>query len=668
MADPDPIFSGADALPPNMEDASTHGAVEEISLADADADLLELVPSAALPLPGKQAGRRGVDVIRETVRTLPGSPGVYRMLDEDGEALYVGKARHLKRRVTNYTQLSRLPTRLLRMVQQTAQMEVVTTHTEVEALLLESNLIKKLKPRYNVLLRDDKSFPHILLTGHHAFPQLLKYRGPQDREGDYFGPFASAGAVTRTINTLQRVFQLRTCTDSIFASRTRPCLQYQIKRCTAPCTAYVTEAQYRQQVDEAESFLRGGGRALVEQLQRAMLDAAERMEFEVAARLRDRIRALAAMQAHQDINVTGLGDCDVIAAHQDGGTTCVQVFFFRGDSNNGGRAFFPTHDRSQEPKEVLTAFVTQFYDDRAAPPQVLVNLELDEQTLIAEALSMRARRKVTILSPQRGDKARVVGHALDNAKEALARRLAERTSQRQLLEGVAQRFGLAAPPARVEVYDNSHTGGTNAVGGMIVAGPDGFIKNAYRKFNIRGPITPGDDFAMMDEVLTRRFARARDEDPERKSGNWPDLVLIDGGQGQLSVAEAVLAKLGITDVALVSIAKGPDRNAGRERFFMPGRPPFGMEPKDPVLFFLQRLRDEAHRWAIGTHRARRTKALGVSPLDEIGGIGPNRKKALLMHFGSAKAVGRAGLSDLEKVDGISKAVAKRIYDHFHEKA
>ncbi|HEY0832704.1 MAG TPA: excinuclease ABC subunit UvrC [Azospirillum sp.] len=609
---------------------------------------------------------RGVEVIRNHLKTLPANPGVYRMIAADGAVLYVGKAKNLKRRVFNYTQVNRLPIRLQRMVAETETMEFVTTHTEVEALLLESNLIKRLMPRYNVLLRDDKSFPYIMITKGHDYPQLLKHRGSRGQDAWYFGPFASGAAVTRTITALQRAFMLRNCADTVFNARTRPCLQYQIKRCTAPCVGRVTPQEYQAQVEQARAFLSGKSRDIQSELARAMTEAAEALNFETAAQIRDRIRALTAIQAHQDINIEGVvEDADVIAAYADGGSTCIQVFFFRGGRNYGNRAYFPSHDKAQEMEDVLSAFVAQFYENKTAPELVLLSHEVAEHELLTEALSLRAERKVELAVPKRGDKRRVVEHALTNAREAHGRRLAESASQLRLLDGVAEAFGLDAPPERIEVYDNSHVQGAFAIGGMIVAGPDGFMKNAYRKFNIRSEEAAGDDYAMMREVLTRRFARALKEDPERGGGTWPDLVLIDGGQGQLSVARQVFAELGITDVALVAIAKGPERNAGREHFFMPDRAPFQMEPKDPVLYFLQRLRDEAHRFAIGTHRARRAKAITKSPVDGIPGIGPARKKALLHHFGSGKAVARAGLADLEAVEGINRTVAKKIYDHFH---
>ena len=616
---------------------------------------------------------------------MPAQPGVYRMLDRKGDGLYVGKARNLKSRVQNYAHPAGLSNRLRRMIAETAAVEVVVTHTEAEALLLECNMIKRLMPRYNVLLRDDKSFPFIHLSAGHDFPQLTKYRGARNQKGSYFGPFASAGAVTRTLVTLQKAFLLRSCSNSIFAVRTRPCLLYQIKRCSAPCVGRISREDYAALIDQARVFLSGRGDDVQRRLAAEMQDAAEALDFEAAALIRDRIRALSLVQGHQDIHVPGIVDADVIAAHQAGGQTCVQVFFFRGGQNWGNRAYFPSHDRQLAVEEVLTAFVGQFYDNRAKPPLVLLSHQLVEQELVEEALSLGGDR-VRLSVPRRGDKKKLIGRILATAREALGRRLAESASQRQLLDGVATALGLDGPLNRIEVYDNSHIQGTNAVGAMIVAGPDGLLKNAYRKFTIRGVaprpnplrasgarekdladegIAGGDDYAMMREVLQRRFARALKEDPERERGSWPDLVLIDGGQGQLNIAQGVLAELGIDDVAIAAIAKGPDRNAGRERFFSPGRAPFALDPRDPVLYFLQRLRDEAHRFAIGTHRAKRTKALGRSTLDEIAGIGARRKQALLHHFGSARAVARAGLGELERVGSISKTVAKKIYDHFH---
>jgi excinuclease ABC subunit C len=655
----------------------------------------------------------GAAAIRAVVKNLPPRPGVYRMLDAKGDALYVGKARNLKSRVANYINIVDLSNRLRRMVAETAAMEVVVTHTEVEALLLESNLIKRLMPRYNVLLRDDKSFPFIEINTAHDFPQLAKHRGAHDPKSEYFGPFASAGAVNRTLIALQRAFLLRSCRDSMFASRTRPCLLYQIKRCSAPCVGRIDPDGYARLVDEARDFLNGRGQDVQSELAGDMQTAAEGLDFEAAALIRDRIRALTHVQGQQDINVQSVADADVVAAHQAGGQTSIQVFFFRGGQNWGNRAYFPSHDRQLPVEEVLASFVGQFYDNKPPPRLLLLSHALAEAELIAEALSIRAGRKVVLLVPKRGERARLLRHALNNAREALGRRVAESASQRKLLEGVAATFGLETSPRRIEVYDNSHIQGTNAVGAMIVAGPEGLMKSAYRKFNIRGgepavssvvasalpvdqdegsldggsetprpepdgtleprdtptvprePLTPGDDYAMMREVLGRRFARALKEDPERARGAWPDLVLIDGGAGQLSSALDVFGELGITDVAVAAIAKGPDRNAGRERFFAPGKAPFSLDPRDPVLYFLQRLRDEAHRFAIGTHRARRAKSIGHSLLDDIPGIGAHRKRALLHHFGSARTVARAGLAELERVDGISKRVAKKIYEHFH---
>ncbi len=609
---------------------------------------------------------RGVAVIRDHLKTLPQVPGVYRMLGADGTVLYVGKAKSLKKRVANYTLPARQPMRIQRMIAETAAMEFVTTHTEVEALLLEANLIKRLLPRYNVLLRDDKGFPHILISSDHPFPQLTKHRGLRsESQGDYFGPFASASAVNRTIAALQRAFLLRNCADTVFASRSRPCLQYQIKRCTAPCVGRVSAAAYGEQVDQARAFLRGRSRDIQAQYAAAMLAASDALDYETAARYRDRVRALTAIQAHQDINFENLDDADVIAACQEGGQTCVQVFFFRGGCHYGNHAYFPSHDRQQEVEEVLGSFLVQFYENKSPPPLVLLSHDVPERPLIAEALSLHAGHRVELAVPARGDKRRAVDHATTNAREALARRQAETASQARLLTGIATLFELDEAPRRIEVYDNSHIQGTNCIGAMIVAGPEGFIKNAYRKFTIVTPEAMGDDTGMMREVLGRRFARAIKEDPERRTGGWPDLVLIDGGQGQLSVALEVLAGLGLDDVPVAAIAKGPDRNAGRERFFVPDRPPFALEPRDPVLYYLQRLRDEAHRFAIGTHRDRRIKAIGRSEIDQIPGIGPARKKALLLHFGSARAVAAAGLADLEAVTGISKTVARKIYDFFH---
>lgn len=608
------------------------------------------------------------------------------MLDANGDVLYVGKARNLKKRVVSYTTPAKVSHRIFRMISETISMVIVTTHTEVEALLLESNLIKRLKPRYNVLMRDDKSFPHILITGDHQWPRIIKHRGKQSKPGAYFGPFASAGAVNRTITALQRAFLIRNCSDAVFKSRTRPCLQYQIKRCAAPCVDYVSPEDYGELVSQARDFLSGESGAVQRALATRMQDASDAMEFETAALYRDRIRAMTQVQAHQDINVEGLADADAFALHGESGSSCIQVFFFRGGSNYGNRAYFPSHDKTHDPAEVLAAFIGQFYDNKQPPRLVLVSHELTEQTLLGEALSVRADHKVEILMPKRGPKRKLVEHARINARDALGRRMAESASHRRMLDGVAAALGLEAAPNRIEVYDNSHIQGTNAVGAMIVAGPDGFMKNAYRKFNIRNVINAakppdnsedqddkemvqgGDDYAMMRQVLKRRFARAQKEDPDRDQGTWPDLVLIDGGPGQLSIAVEVARELGIQDVPLVAISKGPDRDAGREKFHMPGKSVMSMPERDPILYYLQRLRDEAHRFAIESHRARRTKAISHSGLDNVPGIGAKRKRSLLHHFGSARAVSRAGLVDLESVDGVSKAVAKRIYEYFHDDA
>ncbi len=623
---------------------------------------------AALPPEG---AIRGVTTIERALETMPLSPGVYRMLDGKGEALYVGKARSLKKRVASYAQIARLPERLRRMVSETVTMEIVTTHTEAEALLLEANLIKRLKPRYNIVLRDDKSYPWLMLTEDHAFPQIAKHRGARTRKGSYYGPFASAWAVNQTVTAMQRVFLLRSCSDSVFANRSRPCLLHQIRRCSAPCVGRIGAEDYAGLVAQAREFLSGKGFAVQQALAGEMEQAAEALEFERAAAVRDRIRALTHVQGTDVINPASLTDADVIAAWQIAGQTCVQVFFFRGGRNNGNRAFFPSHIRHEEAAEILAAFIAQFYDDKPPPPLLLLNIPLAEQALIAEALTLKAStfggtRKVEISVPQRGEKLAVVAHAALNAREALERRLAESAGQAKLLEGVAELFALPAPPERIEVYDNSHIMGANPYGVMIAAGPEGFRKSAYRKFGIRGAITPGDDFAMMREVLERRFGRALKEEAEGPgTPSWPDLVVIDGGAGQLSAVRAVLADLGIAELPLVAIAKGPDRDAGREWFHMDGRPPFQLPPRDPVLYFLQRLRDEAHRFAITTHRAGRSKTLVTSELDEIPGIGPGRKRALLNHFGSARGVKQAGLQDLEAAPGISREIATRVYAHFH---
>ncbi len=625
------------------------------------------------------APKSGPAVIARVLKTLPHSPGVYRMLGEDGRVLYVGKARSLKKRVASYTRLSGHSRRIARMILATHAMEVVTTRTEAEALLLEANLIKQLKPRYNVLLRDDKAFPYILVTGDHEAPQVLKHRGARKRKGDYFGPFASAGAVNRTITTLQRGFLLRTCTDSTYESRTRPCLLYQIKRCSGPCTGEISLADYQALAAQAKAFLTGRSNKVREALVRQMEEASARLDFERAAVYRDRLAALSHVQAAQDINPAGVEEADVFAIHQEAGRFCIQVFFFRTGQNWGNRAYFPRADSSLEVGEVLNAFLGQFYADRPAPIQVLLSCDVPERGLVAEMLTARMGRKISVTVPRRGAKRAIVEHALSNAREALARRLAEHGAQAELLAGVADRFGLKAPPRRIEVYDNSHIQGSQPVGAMIVAGPEGFMRAHYRKFNIRAQeITPGDDFAMMRQVLTRRLGRllreaARDgEDGQarRRATAWPDLLLIDGGAGQVRQVHEVLAELGIAedDMAVVGIAKGPERNAGRERFFVRGRAPFTLEPRDPVLYYVQRLRDEAHRFAIGSHRARRKKALTSSPLDQVPGVGPARKRALLRHFGSARAVQDASVSDLQAVEGVSSRMAQAIFDFFRNEA
>ncbi len=609
---------------------------------------------------------RGLEVLQANLTTMPLKPGVYRFIDRRGDPIYVGKAKSLKKRVTSYTQIERLPNRLVRMVSETHSMEIVVTNTEVEALLLESNMIKRFMPRFNVLLRDDKSFPYIHISGDTDFPQMRKHRGAHTRPGDYFGPFASAGLVHRTLTALEKAFLLRTCSDTIFNQRERPCLLYQIKRCSAPCVGKISAEDYGALIEEAKAFLWGRSRRVQENLARLMQEAAEAMEFERAAKLRDRIRAMSAIQMNQDINVLGvLEDADVVAGYQAGGLTCIQVFFFRGARNYGNKSYFPANTKGETLESVMASFLAQFYDDKLIPPLILASHTPDEAALLSAALSEKAGRKVELAVPQRGEKRKLVDNAALNARQALERRQAESSTQNKLLRGMADLFGLDEPPQRIEVYDNSHIQGTHAVGGMIVAGPEGFIKNAYRKFNIRTDAAGGDDFGMMREVLTRRFARALKEDPDREKGGWPDLVLIDGGRGQLNVALEVAQELGIEDLALVGIAKGPDRNAGREDIYLPDRAPFQLPPNDPVLFYIQRLRDEAHRFAIGTHRAKRAKALVKSPLDEIAGIGPARKKALLSHFGSARSVGRASIDDLLGVEGINAKTAQLIYDHFH---
>ena len=606
----------------------------------------------------------GMRIIADFVHTLPRKPGVYRMIAADGEVLYVGKARSLRSRVAAYTQPTRLATRLMRMVSATATMEFAVTDSEAEALLLENNLIKRFRPRFNVLLRDDKSFPYIVIRRDTDWPQLAKHRGTREPGNEYFGPFASATAVNRTLYALQRAFPLRSCSDGVFSTRTRPCLQYQIKRCTAPCVGRIDKPEYAAIVDDVRGFLGGRNREVQQALSQRMEQASAKLEFEGAAVLRDRIRALAHIQSHQSISLPSIDEADIFAAHSEGGQICVQVFFLRAGQNLGNRAYFPSHGRELDEAQVLESFIGQFYEARQAPSLILTSHDVAERELLESALALSAGHRVEIRQPKRGDQKDALDQAVNNAREALARRMAERGTQRQLLDGVARVFGLDAPPERIEVYDNSHIQGTAPIGAMVVAGPDGFNKNAYRKFNIKSEGAAGDDFAMMREVMSRRFGRALKENPDRDDEHWPDLVLIDGGQGQLEAARQVMTELGLEDIAMVGIAKGPDRDAGRERFFLHGKPPFSLEPRDPVLYFLQRLRDEAHRFAIGTHRTRRAADMTRSALDEVPGIGAGRKRALLNHFGSARAVAVATLDDIKTVPGISNALAQKIHDHF----
>ena len=610
---------------------------------------------------------RGAAVIADVVRRLPDAPGVYRMIGESDEVLYVGKARSLKKRVIQYAQGRFHTQRIALMVDQTRSMEFVTTKTETDALLLEINLIKQMKPRFNVLLRDDKSFPEIVIRREHPAAQLRKHRGAHTIKGDYFGPFASAHSVTKTLNTLQKAFLLRSCSDSVYESRTRPCMLHQIKRCAAPCTGLISLEDYGGLVDQAEDFLRGKSRAVMTKMSQAMQVASDEMEFERAARLRDRIRALASVAQETQINPETMEEADVFALHAEGGQACVQVFFYRAGQNWGNRAYFPRVDRSDTDAEVMSAFIGQFYDDRPIAKLILTNVEPYERELLAEAFALKAGRKVEINRPVRGDKRQLVDQALTNAREALGRKMSESSAQTKLLTGVAEAFGLESPPERIEVYDNSHIMGTNAVGGMIVAGPDGFQKSQYRKFNIKGTdLTPGDDYGMMKEVLRRRFTRLIKEDEAGEGAPRPDLILLDGGAGQLAAALEMAEELGVDDVALVGVAKGPDRDAGLERFFIPGKPPFMLEPKSPVLYYLQRLRDEAHRFAIGTHRAKRSAEMKRNPLDEIDGVGPGRKRALLHAFGSARGVSRASVDDLAKVEGVNLSLAQRVHDFFRK--
>ncbi|UVC14041.1 excinuclease ABC subunit UvrC [Mesorhizobium onobrychidis] len=681
----------ADDLPPevDLEDEAAEEIVDPSAPGSGGPDVaftaIDWTPHA-----GDADGMVGAEVIQTLVKRLPNAPGVYRMMNAAGDVLYVGKARSLKKRVTNYAQGRFHTSRIGRMVRETATMEFVVTRTEIEALLLEANLIKRLRPRFNVLMRDDKSFPYILLTGDHVSPGIYKHRGARSRKGDYFGPFASAGAVGRTINSLQRAFLLRSCTNSFYENRTRPCLLFQIKRCAGPCTGEISHSDYARLVAEAKDFLSGRSQKVKTDISAAMQQAAENLDFERAAIYRDRLAALSHVQSHQGINPQTVDEADVYAIHQEGGQVCIQVFFFRTGQNWGNRAYFPKADPALDAAEVLGSFLAQFYDDKPTPRTILLSHGVEDQELLAEALSTRAGRKVAISVPQRGEKKDLTDNALQNAREALGRRLAETSTQGRLLTGFAETFGLKKTPVRIEVYDNSHIMGTNAVGAMVVAGPEGFVKNQYRKFNIRSTeITPGDDFGMMREVMERRFSRLLKEhgdmpqselaadDTLAEQGDgiedaggfpaWPDVILIDGGQGQMTAVRKILADLGIEDrVQAIGIAKGQDRDAGRERFFVRGKPPFSLPVRDPVLYFVQRLRDEVHRFAIGSHRARRKKEMVKSPLDEISGIGPGRKRALLMHFGTAKAVSRAAIEDLVKVDGISEQVAKLVYNHFHE--
>ena len=611
--------------------------------------------------------KTGYDIIHDYLRTLDSSPGVYRMLDEDSRVLYVGKARNLKARVGNYSRPGSHSPRIARMISETTMMMFLTTRTETEALLLEQNLIKQLKPRYNVLLRDDKSFPNIMVAKDHDFPMIKKHRGAKKEKGNYYGPFASAGAVNRTLNQLQRVFLLRNCSDSDFETRTRPCLQYQIKRCSGPCCGLIAKADYAATVADAEKFLQGRTKGIQEALAKQMQDASEAMEFERAAAMRDRIKALTQVQTAQGINPQNTPEADVIALHRDGGQACVQVFFIRANQNWGNHDYYPRISGDEDASEVMEAFVGQFYSNREPPKMLILSHGLDNDDLMTAAMAEKAGRKVEIIIPQRGEKAELVQNALRNARESLARKMSETATQARLLKGVAEAFDMEKVPQRIEVYDNSHIQGAHAVGAMIVAGPDGFDKNQYRKFNIKGEnLTPGDDFGMMKEVLFRRFQRLLKEDADRTLGTWPDLLLIDGGQGQVSAVREIMNDLGVGDIPMVGVAKGEDRDAGKEEFHRTGKPVMALRHNDPVLYFIQRMRDEVHRFAIGTHRAKRSKAIGATPLDDVPGVGATRKRALLAHFGSAKAVARANLADLKAVDGVSAKLAQTVYDYFHE--
>ena len=622
--------------------------------------------SPAEPLNTEISTPKGAEVIHAYLKTLDTSPGVYRMLNEASEVLYVGKARNLRARVSNYARMTGHTARIARMISETASMMFLTTKTETEALLLEQNLIKQLKPRYNVLLRDDKSFPNILISSEHDFPQIKKHRGKRSEKGNYFGPFASAGAVTRTLNQLQRVFLLRTCSDAMFHSRTRPCLLYQIKRCAGPCVGRISDPDYARLVADAMRFLQGKSTSVQVDLARAMGEASQALEFERAAALRDRIKALTQVQSAQTINPAGVEEADVIAVHLENGQACVQVFFIRAHQSWGNRDFYPKTGAGAEEGEILEGFVAQFYDSKEPPRLLIMSHQVENEDLVTSLLSQRLGRKVEIITPKRGEKADLVENAARNARESLARKMSESATQNALLQNLAEAFDLDGPPARIEVYDNSHISGTNAVGGMIVAGAEGFLKSQYRKFNIKSDAgANSDDFGMMKEVLSRRFDRLLKEDPERKSDMWPDLLLIDGGVGQVSVVAQIMAEMGVDDIAMVGVAKGVDRNAGKEEFHRPGKSPMALRMNDPVLYFVQRLRDEAHRWAIGAHRAKRAKGVSATPLDDISGIGASRKRALLAHFGSSKDVSRAGLSDLQAVAGISAAMAQKIHDYFN---
>jgi excinuclease ABC subunit C len=686
-------------LPPMNGTKKDIDPASELVDEDDEQSLPEVEHETAIDLAAAGPLAAGRAVIARHAKLAPGGPGVYRMIDANGDVLYVGKAKSIKKRILSYARPTSYDTRIERMVAATASLEFVSTATETEALLLEANLIKRLRPRFNVLLRDDKSFPYILITADHWAPQILKHRGARARQGSYYGPFASVWAVNRTITALQRAFLLRSCTDSFFESRTRPCLLYQIKRCSGPCTREIEFSDYAELVREANAFLSGKSRTVKEELATEMEKASAELDFERAAIYRDRLAALSAVQAHQGINPRGVEEADVFAVHQDGGFFCVQVFFFRTGQNWGNRAYFPKADRTFGTGEVLGAFLAQFYDDKPPPRCIFISHDIEERALLAEALSAKSGHKVEIAVPRRGEKKELVDHALANAREALARKLADTSSQRKLMAALAECFGLARVPRRIEVYDNSHIQGSNAVGAMVVAGPEGFQKNQYRKFNIRSAdLTPGDDFAMMREVLGRRFKRlmseapraavdrpaaeiadalapldgtvplGADDDDTDASSPWPDLVLIDGGRGQLTAAHETLSGLGIIDVPLAAIAKGPDRDAGRETFFLPGREPFMLKPRDPLLYFVERLRDEAHRFAVGSHRARRRRDIREAGLQEIPGIGPTRKRALLQHFGTLKAIERASPADLATVPGISAETARKIYDFFHDRA